>query len=73
MVYYEYRYPTSRQEVNVNMRNTKIICTLGPATDSPEVIHQLIENGMDVARFNFSHGTHEDQKKRLDLLKAIRT
>lgn len=54
------------------MRNTKIICTLGPATDDPEIMHQLIDNGMDVARFNFSHGTHEDQKKRLDLLKEIR-
>lgn len=54
------------------MRKTKIICTLGPSTDDPEVLKQLILNGMDVARFNFSHGTHQEQKKRLDLLKQVR-
>ena len=54
------------------MRKTKIICTLGPATDAPGVLDALIENGMDVARFNFSHGTHPDQKARLDRLKEAR-
>lgn len=54
------------------MRKTKIICTLGPATDDVEVLEQLVEEGMNVARFNFSHGTHEMQKKRMDALKKVR-
>ena len=54
------------------MRKTKIICTLGPATDRDDVLRQLIENGLDVARFNFSHGTHEEQKARMDKLKELR-
>ncbi len=54
------------------MRKTKIICTLGPSTDQEGVLETLIDEGMDVARFNFSHGTHEEQKKRLDLLKELR-
>ncbi|MBR0410805.1 MAG: pyruvate kinase [Eubacterium sp.] len=54
------------------MRKTKIICTLGPATDKGDVLEQLILNGMDVARFNFSHGTHEEQKGRMDRLKEMR-
>lgn len=54
------------------MRRTKIICTLGPATDGEGVLEQLAADGMDVARFNFSHGTHEEQKVRLDKLKEIR-
>lgn len=54
------------------MRRTKIICTLGPATDGEGVLEQLAKEGMDVARFNFSHGTHEEQKARLEVLKEIR-
>jgi len=54
------------------MRKTKIICTLGPAVDSEDMIHALICGGMNAARFNFSHGTHEEQKARLDLLKSVR-
>lgn len=54
------------------MRKTKIICTLGPATDREGVLEQLAREGMDVARFNFSHGNYEEQKKRLDELKAVR-
>jgi pyruvate kinase len=54
------------------MRKTKIICTLGPATDSDEVIQQLIEEGMNVARFNFSHGTYEEQSQRMDRLRRMR-
>ena len=54
------------------MKKTKIICTMGPNSDDREVMKALIQNGMDVARFNFSHGTHEEQKKRLDLLKSVR-
>ena len=54
------------------MRKTKIICTLGPSTDKEGVLRALVENGMNVARFNFSHGSHEEHKGRLEALKAIR-
>lgn len=54
------------------MRKTKVVCTLGPATDDPEIMRQLILGGMNVARFNFSHGTHEEQLARLNLLKQLR-
>ena len=54
------------------MRKTKIICTLGPATDDENVMRELILNGMAVARMNMSHGTHEDHKKRADVVKRIR-
>ncbi len=54
------------------MKKTKIICTMGPATDNPEVMRKLVQEGMDIARFNFSHGTHEEQKARMDMLKKIR-
>lgn len=54
------------------MRKTKIICTLGPATDDPTIMRSLVESGMNVARFNFSHGTQEEQLARLEKLKALR-
>ena len=54
------------------MRKTKIICTLGPATDSPDMIRALIRGGMNAARFNFSHGTHEEQLERLNMLTGVR-
>ena len=54
------------------IRKTKIICTLGPATDKGDVLRQLMLNGMNVARFNFSHGTHEEQKARFDRLVKLR-
>lgn len=54
------------------MRKTKIVCTMGPATDREEVLLSLIESGMNVARFNFSHGSHEEHKKRMDMLKKLR-
>ncbi len=54
------------------MKKTKIICTLGPNADDIEVLRALVANGMDIARFNFSHGTHEEQKKRFDQLKRVR-
>lgn len=54
------------------MRKTKIICTLGPATDNDEVLKELVESGMDVARFNFSHGDHEIHKKRMAKIKELR-
>ena len=54
------------------MKKTKRICTMGPNSDNPEILRALIENGMDVARFNFSHGSYEEQKARMDLLKQMR-
>lgn len=54
------------------MRKTKIVCTLGPSTDREGVLREMIQAGMNVARFNFSHGTHAEHKARLDALKTLR-
>ena len=54
------------------MRKTKIVCTLGPATDDPAVLEAMIDEGMNVARFNFSHSNYEQHLKRLDMLKEAR-
>ncbi|MBG9982318.1 pyruvate kinase [Aerococcaceae bacterium DSM 111020] len=54
------------------MKKTKIVCTLGPATDSQETMEAIIKAGMNVARFNFSHGDHEEQLERFNKLKAAR-
>lgn len=53
-------------------RKTKIVCTLGPSTDKEGVLKRLIEEGMNVARFNFSHGDHEEQLGRLQMLQKLR-
>ncbi len=55
------------------MTKTKIICTLGPATDQPGILDALVQEGMSVARFNFSHGNYEEHEKRLNALKEART
>lgn len=54
------------------MRKTKIVCTLGPATDNEDVLRAMIAEGMNVARFNFSHGTHREHLKRLKTLRRLR-
>ena len=54
------------------MKKTKIICTMGPNTNDESLMRKLVQNGMDIARFNFSHGDHEEQKCRMDMLKKIR-
>ena len=54
------------------MRKTKIVCTLGPATDRDGILREMLLAGMNVARFNFSHGSHEEHKGRLDALKVLR-
>ena len=53
------------------MRKTKIVATLGPSTDDPEVLSALFAAGLDVARFNFSHGDYESHKKRIDLFRKV--
>ena len=54
------------------MKKTKIICTMGPNTNDENIMRKLVQSGMDIARFNFSHGDHEEQKMRMDMLKRIR-
>ena len=51
------------------MRKTKIVCTLGPATDKDNVLEELIKNGLNVARCNFSHGSHEEHLGRMKKLR----
>lgn len=54
------------------MRKTKIICTIGPASEKEEILTQMCLAGMNVARLNFSHGTHEEHQKKIDLIKKVR-
>lgn len=54
------------------MRKTKIICTIGPACENEETLTEMCQAGMNVARLNFSHGTHEDHQKKIDLIKKVR-
>ena len=54
------------------MKKTKIICTMGPNSNDEALMRSLVKNGMDIARFNFSHGDHAEQKMRMDMLKKIR-
>ena len=54
------------------MRKTKIVCTLGPASRDEAVIEQMLKNGMNVARLNFSHGTHEYHEESIELFRRVR-
>ena len=54
------------------MRKTKIICTIGPASENEEVLTQMCLAGMNVARLNFSHGTHDEHAKKIELIKSVR-
>ena len=53
------------------MTKTKIVCTIGPASESPEIIRELIKNGMSVARLNFSHGTWQEHKEKINIIRTI--
>ena len=54
------------------MRKTKIICTIGPASENAETLKKMCQAGMNVARLNFSHGTHEEQQNKINLIKQVR-
>ena len=54
------------------MKKTKIVCTLGPASETEEVISAMADAGMNVARINFSHGTHEEHAKKIAVVKKVR-
>lgn len=55
-----------------NIKKTKIVCTLGPVSENEETLRELIKNGLNVCRLNFSHGSHEEHKGRMDLVKKLR-
>ena len=55
-----------------NLRKTKIVCTIGPASESEEMLTNLIENGMNVARINFSHGGYEENEQKIENIKKVR-
>ena len=59
-------------DTSVWRRKTKIICTIGPSSESEDMVKKLCTAGMNVARLNFSHGTHKDHKKRVDTIKKVR-
>lgn len=54
------------------MRKTKIVCTIGPSSEKAEVFREMCLQGLNVARLNFSHGTHEEHQKKIDMIKAVR-
>ena len=54
------------------MRKTKIICTIGPSSEDPAIFKAMCLAGLNVARLNFSHGTHEEHQKKIDMIKQVR-
>ena len=54
------------------MRKTKIICTIGPSSENEKTLTEMCKAGMNVARLNFSHGSHEEHQKKIDLIKKVR-
>ena len=53
------------------MRKTKIVCTIGPACNTVETLTEMVKAGMNVARLNFSHGSHEDHQKNIDMISYL--
>lgn len=62
---------SEKRNTGMSPRRTKIVCTIGPASGSPETLQRLIDAGMDVARLNFSHGTHDEKAETIRLIRAI--
>ncbi|MCG4586222.1 pyruvate kinase, partial [Anaerosalibacter bizertensis] len=54
------------------VKRTKIVCTIGPASETEDILRQLMESGLNVARLNFSHGNHEEHKARIETIKKVR-
>ena len=54
-----------------NMKKTKIVCTIGPSSDNEEMMYKLFQAGMNVVRTNFSHGTHEEQLRKLEIARYL--
>ncbi|MBR6088465.1 MAG: pyruvate kinase, partial [Anaerolineaceae bacterium] len=54
------------------MRKTKIICTIGPSSSDPEIFTAMCHAGLNVARLNFSHGSHEEHQEKIDMIKKVR-
>ncbi len=61
-----------KTEERIDLRKTKVICTIGPACEDEETLTQMCIEGMNVARLNFSHGTHDDHQKKFDMIKKVR-
>jgi pyruvate kinase len=57
--------------LGITLPKTKVVCTIGPACETPETIRELISNGMSIARLNFSHGTHQDHGKKIQIIRKI--
>lgn len=69
----KFTFETVKYREGTNMmKKTKIICTMGPNTDNKDLLRKLMENGMDIARLNFSHGDYEEQGRRIKLIKELR-
>ena len=58
-------------KVEARRQKTKIVCTIGPASESPKILEALIKAGMNVARLNFSHGTHEEHQRKIQIIREI--
>jgi pyruvate kinase len=71
MAYRQNGLRRSRQRENMEVRHTKIVCTIGPASESIEIIRALVKNGMDVARLNFSHGSHLEHRKKIQVIRSV--
>ena len=52
-------------------KKTKIVCTLGPSSNTPDILAKMIQAGMNVARFNFSHGSHAEHKQRIEMVRNV--
>ena len=61
----------SSQRENREVCHTKIVCTIGPASESPEIIRTLVEDGMNVARLNFSHGSHSEHREKIQVIRGV--